>query len=133
MLVDMAVEKNLRIVTTDANLARVADISDAPTLNLNDLGGLLREAAVPGESMQLAIVRIGESEGQGVGYLPDGTMVVVEHAATKVGQDVNVTITNAVQTSAGRLIFATADAPPPSLRDSATRQDRHTGPGPTKG
>ncbi|MDG2477954.1 MAG: TRAM domain-containing protein [Phycisphaerales bacterium] len=133
MLVDMAVEKNLRIVTTDANLARVADISDASTLNLNDLGGLLREAAVPGESMQLAIVRIGESEGQGVGYLPDGTMVVVEHAATKVGQDVNVTITNAVQTSAGRLIFATADAPPPSLRDSATRQDRHTGPGPTKG
>jgi uncharacterized protein YacL len=130
MLVDLAAEKNLRIVTTDANLARVAKISDATTLNLNDLGGLLREAAVPGESMQLSIIRKGESEGQGVGYLPDGTMVVVEHAANKVGHEVEVTITNAVQTSAGRLIFATAPVAPPSLRDAATHQDRHKGPGP---
>ncbi|MDP7189038.1 MAG: TRAM domain-containing protein [Phycisphaerales bacterium] len=130
MLVDLALEKNLRIVTTDANLAKVADISDAPTLNLHDLGGLLRDAAVPGETMWLTIVRAGESEGQGIGYLPDGTMVVIEDAAERIDEEVLVTITNAVQTSAGRLIFAKASPEPPSMRDAATKQERHTGPGP---
>jgi uncharacterized protein YacL len=130
MLVDLALEKNLRIVTTDANLAKVADISDAPTLNLHDLGGLLRDAAVPGETMRLTIVRAGESEGQGIGYLPDGTMVVIEDAAERIDKEVLVTITNAVQTSAGRLIFAKASPEPPSMRDAAIRQERHTGPGP---
>ena len=132
LLVDLALEKNLRIVTTDANLARVADISDAPTLNLHDLGGLLRDAAIPGETMTLTIVRLGESEGQGIGYLPDGTMVVVENAATRIDEEVLVTITNAVQTSAGRLVFAKAPLPPPSLQDAATKQERHTGPAPNE-
>ena len=130
MLIDLALEKNLRLVTTDSNLARVAAISDAPTLNLHDLGGLLRDAAIPGETMRLTIVRLGESEGQGVGYMPDGTMVVVEDAAGRVDEEVLVTITNAVQTSAGRLIFAQASPEPPSLRDAATSQERHRGMGP---
>jgi uncharacterized protein YacL len=130
MLVDLAMEKNLRIVTTDANLARVAEISDAPTLNLHDLGGLLRDAAIPGETIRLAIVRRGEAEGQGIGYLPDGTMVVVEDAADRIDEEVLVTITNAVQTSAGRLVFAKAPPEPPSMRDAATKQQRHTGPSP---
>ena len=130
MLVDLALEKNLRLVTTDSNLARVAAISDAQTLNLHDLGGLLRDAAIPGETMRLTIVRLGESEGQGVGYMPDGTMVVVEDAAGRVDEEVLVTITNAVQTSAGRLIFAQARPEPPSLRDAATSQERHRGMGP---
>jgi uncharacterized protein YacL len=133
MLVDLAMEKNLRIVTTDANLARVAELSDAPTLNLHDLGGLLRDAAIPGETMRLAIVRRGEAEGQGIGYLPDGTMVVVEDAAERIDEEVLVTITNAVQTSAGRLVFAKAPPEPPSMRDAATKQQRHTGPGPKEG
>jgi uncharacterized protein YacL len=130
LLVDLALEKNLRLVTTDANLARVAAISNAPTLNLHDLGGLLRDAAIPGETMQLTIVRVGESEGQGVGYLPDGTMVVVENAAERVDEEVLVTITNAVQTSAGRLIFAKAPLEKTSLRDAAIGQERHRGMGP---
>ena len=106
LLVDMAQEKNLRIVTTDTNLARVADIRGVPVLSLHDLGGVLKGPITPGDCVDLDIKRAGESEGQGIGFLPDGTMVVVEGAAEAIGTTMNVEITNAVQTSAGRLVFA---------------------------
>ncbi|MEE2907863.1 MAG: TRAM domain-containing protein [Planctomycetota bacterium] len=108
-LLALAGEKNFRIVTTDFNLTRVADIRDVATLNLNDLSGLLRGNVVPGESMTIVIIRAGESEGQGIGYLPDGTMVVVENANRHIGQEVVVVINNSVQTTAGRLVFARID------------------------
>ncbi len=113
LLVDMAEEKNLRIVTTDTNLARVADIRGVPVLSLHDLGGVLRGPITPGDCVGLDIKRAGESEGQGIGFLPDGTMVVVEGAAQAVGTTIQVEITNAVQTSAGRLVFAKRHTPPP--------------------
>ncbi len=131
MLVDLAAEKNLRIVTTDANLARVAEIRGVATLNLHDLGDVLRDPAVPGERIRLTIARPGESEGQGVGYLPDGTMVVVEDAGDRIGSEVEIIITNAVQTSAGRLVFAKVSPEQPAgLAKSATSQPGHQGPGP---
>jgi len=105
MLVDMAGEQNMRIVTTDTNLARVAEIHDVAVLSLHDLGSVLRGPIVPGELVDLEIQRVGESPDQGVGFLPEGTMVVVEGAAEVVGQTVAVEITNSVQTSAGRLVF----------------------------
>jgi uncharacterized protein YacL len=108
LLVDLAEEKNLRIVTTDTNLARVADIRSVAVLSLHDLGGVLRGPITPGDLVHLEIKRVGESDGQGVGFLPDGTMVVVEGAANDVGSTLQVEITNAVQTSAGRLVFAKA-------------------------
>ncbi len=106
MLVDLAREKDLRIVTTDTNLARVAEIQSVAVLNLHDLGGVLKGPVVPGERVDLEIKRIGESPDQGVGFLPEGTMVVVEHAGERVGEVLQVEITNSVQTSAGRLVFA---------------------------
>ena len=118
-LMGLAAEKNFRVVTTDYNLARVAEIQDVPVLNLNDLSGLLRGNVVPGDTMQLTIIRQGESERQGIGYLPDGTMVVVENALSYIGEEVLVTISNAVQTSAGRLVFARIDEDPgtPEVQD----------------
>lgn len=149
MLVRMARDQDMRILTNDQNLRRVAEINGLPVLNLNDLGVAVRTTAVPGESMQLEIVKRGESAGQGVGYLDDGTMVVVEGAADSVGGLIEVVVNNALQTSAGRMIFArlssgrtpeaspaTPSEPPaetetPSdLRSAATRQPRATGPGP---
>ena len=106
MLVDMAIEKNLRIVTTDTTLARVAEIGGVAVLSLHDLGTVLKGPIVPGERVDLDIKRAGESPGQGVGFLPDGTMVVVEGAEASIGQTLQVEITNSVQTSAGRLVFA---------------------------
>jgi uncharacterized protein YacL len=102
----MAGEQNMRIVTTDTNLARVAEIHDVAVLSLHDLGSVLRGPIVPGELVDLEIQRVGESPDQGVGFLPEGTMVVVEGAAGVVGDTVQVEITNSVQTSAGRLVFA---------------------------
>ncbi|MCH2136467.1 MAG: TRAM domain-containing protein [Phycisphaerales bacterium] len=106
LLVDLAEEKNLRVVTTDSSLARVAEIRGVSVLNLHALGGVLRGPVTPGEVLDLEIKRVGESQGQGVGFLTDGTMVVVEDAAEFVGQQLHVQITNSVQTSAGRLVFA---------------------------
>ena len=133
-LMTLATEKNFRIVTTDYNLARVAEIQDVPVLNLNDLSGLLRGNVVPGESMMLAIIRKGESEGQGIGYLPDGTMVVIEGASGHIGNEILVTISNSVQTSAGRLVFASIDEDEwqkqqlstSNIAEAATSQERQS-------
>ncbi|MBG83794.1 MAG: hypothetical protein CMJ40_04515, partial [Phycisphaerae bacterium] len=102
----LAEEKSFRIVTTDFNLARVAEIRDVSVLNLNDLTDQLRGAVVPGETMPIAILRKGESKDQGIGFLPDGTMVVIEGGDRHIGEEIMVTINNSVQTSAGRLVFA---------------------------
>lgn len=118
-LLTLAGDKNFRIVTTDFNLTRVAEIRDVAVLNLNDLSGLLRGHVVPGESIPLAIIRAGESEGQGIGYLPDGTMVVVENARNLIGKEVVVVINNSVQTTAGRLVFARVEGDPDASSDSS--------------
>ena len=135
-LIELAGEKNLRIVTTDTNLSRVAEIRGVQSLNLHELGAVTAAPAVPGEMITLEIIRAGDGPGQGVGFLPDGTMVVIEAGASAIGQSLTVTITNSVQTSAGRIVFARLDHKDPSadshsLRDAATSgQHRHRGPGP---
>lgn len=108
MLVQMAAEQGLRILTTDYNLNKVAQIRGVTVLNLNDVANALKSQAIPGEALVVEIVKRGEAAGQGVGYMPDGTMVVVEDAAERVGQSVSLTVTNSLTTSAGRMIFGTA-------------------------
>ena len=105
MLLHLAGEQKMRIVTTDFNLEKVARIQGVTVLNLNDLATAIKPQVIPGEILQLEIVKHGESAGQGVGYLPDGTMVVVEEAADLVGREAAITVTNSLQTSAGRMIF----------------------------
>jgi uncharacterized protein YacL len=104
-LLALAGEQKLRILTTDYNLDKVAKIQGVTVLNLNDLAGSIKPQVIPGEHLQVEIVKRGEAAGQGVGYLPDGTMVVVEEAAELVGSDIDVLVTNSLQTSAGRMIF----------------------------
>ncbi len=142
MLVSLAREQEMRILTNDQNLRSIAEINGLRVLNLNDLASGLRAAAIPGDQVEIEIVKRGENAEQGVGYLPDGTMVVVEQAADRVGDIIVATVTNVLQTSAGRLVFGRSGTEPLSdeeasqarhgstLRDAATRQPKSLGPGP---
>lgn len=94
-----------RLVTTDFNLTKVAHVRDADVLNINDLANSLKTVALPGENMKIRIVKAGEEAEQGIGYLDDGTMVVVEEARNKIGRDLLISITSSLQTSAGKMIF----------------------------
>jgi uncharacterized protein YacL len=109
-LVRLARERGGALITNDAALAKVAAALDVPVLSIHALADALRLQVLPGDRVRLRVVREGREAGQGVGYLEDGTMVVVEGAAHVVGQEVEVAVTNAVQTQAGRLVFARLDA-----------------------
>ncbi len=115
-LVHMAKMLDARIVTTDFNLNKVAQVQDVEVININDLSSALRPQVLQGESLMVRILKSGESPGQGVGYLDDGTMVVVEECARRVGEEVELVVTNILQTSAGRLIFGRpkGDGAPPT-------------------
>jgi uncharacterized protein YacL len=104
-LIRLAKELNGRIVTNDHNLNKVAKVSNVDVININDLSQAMKPVILPGETMTVHISRPGEEPGQGVGYLEDGTMVVVEHARQFQGEDIDVTVTRSHQTSAGRMIF----------------------------
>ena len=104
-LLALTQQENGRLVTNDYNLNKIATLQGLPVININDLANALKPAALPGEMMRLKIVKPGEGPAQGVGYLEDGTMVVVEGARERVGQEIDLLVTNAVQTSAGRMIF----------------------------
>lgn len=122
-LVEVAKADRFRIVTTDSALERVAEINGVACLNLNTVAGALRAGQAAGEEFALAIVRRGENPHQGVGFLEDGTMVVVDHGAPLVGSTVDVTVTNTVQTSAGRLVFARIlEVPPDAGPDAADEE-----------
>lgn len=96
---------NGRLATTDYNLTKVAQVREVDVLNLNDLANSLKTIALPGESMDIRIVKPGEEQEQGIGYLPDGTMVVVENARDKIGRDITISITSSLQTAQGKMIF----------------------------
>lgn len=112
MLVELARTMPALILTSDMGLARVATIQNVGILNLNDLANSLKSALVPGENLTLKLIRAGEQPGQAVGFLPDGTMIVVEDGGTRIGQTTPLTVTSSLQTSAGRLIFARLAEPP---------------------
>jgi uncharacterized protein YacL len=95
-----------RLLTTDENLAKVARLQNAEVLNINDLSDALKPAVVVGEKIHLALVRPGKDDHQAVGYLPDGTMIVVNHGISKVGTTQDVVVISTLQTSAGELVFA---------------------------
>jgi uncharacterized protein YacL len=104
-LVVVARRRGLPIVTSDSNLAKVAELQGVGVLNLHLLAELVRPPVLPGETISLRIVKTGREQGQGVGYLDDGTMVVVEGTAQRVGEDVEVEVTSILQQNTGRLLF----------------------------
>jgi uncharacterized protein YacL len=105
-LVRLALERGGKLVTNDYNLNRVAHVEGVPVLNINELAGAVKPAVLPGEELLVQIVREGKEAHQGVGYMDDGTMIVVEHWRRLIGEASEVVVTSVLQTAAGRLIFA---------------------------
>lgn len=121
-LVALAQTMNGRVATNDYNLNKLAKVRGIEVININDLANALKPVVLPGEGMLVKIIKPGEEPGQGIGYLDDGTMVVVEHGRSRMGDKVNVAVTSVLQTSAGRMIFGrmegTAPQNGPQRRDS---------------
>jgi uncharacterized protein YacL len=105
-LVKLAQELNATLLTNDYNLNKVASFQDVQVLNINDLSQAIRPTFLPGDDIDLKIVKEGKEPSQGVGYLNDGTMVVVEEGRGYIGEELEVVVTGSLQTSAGRMIFA---------------------------
>ena len=105
-LVKLAKSLHASIVTTDFNLNRVAEIEGVRVLNVNELANALKPVVLPGEEMSVRVIQEGKEPGQGVAFLDDGTMVVVEHGRRHINQHLDVVITRVLQTAAGRIIFA---------------------------
>jgi uncharacterized protein YacL len=131
MLLELARRDDMRILTTDTNLKKVAQIKGIAILNLNDLAAALKAAVVPGETILLELSKVGENPLQAVGYLADGTMVVVQEAAALVGETVEVSVTNTLNTAAGRMIFANLATAPDegTMHSAAVNQPRASSPG----
>jgi uncharacterized protein YacL len=105
-LVTLARRIGAKIVTNDYNLNRVAKLQGIEVLNINELGNAVKAVALPGEDMAVSIIKEGKEQHQGVGFLDDGTMVVVENGRDRKGEQVGVEVTSVLQTAAGRMIFA---------------------------
>jgi len=105
-LVRLARNLRAKLYTNDYNLGKIAELQSVIYVNLHDLAKMLRTVLLPGELLTLRIVREGKEKGQGVGYLPDGTMVVVNHAQQAIGQQVEAEVQALHQTGAGVIVFA---------------------------
>jgi len=105
-LVSLARELHCPIMTNDYNLNRVAELQGVNVLNINDLANAVKAAFLPGEELTVKVIQEGKEFGQGVGYLEDGTMVVIEEGRDRIDETVTVTVTKVLQTTAGRMVFA---------------------------
>jgi uncharacterized protein YacL len=105
-LVALARKDGRAILTNDLNLNRIADLQGVRVLNVNSLANAVKPALLPGEDLRIRVIQPGKDAGQGVGYLDDGTMVVVEGGAKSIDSELDVTVTRVLQTVAGRMVFA---------------------------
>ena len=105
-LVVVARVMNVPILTNDYNLNRVAKLQGVTVMNVNELANAIKPVVLPGEEMAVNIVKDGKEQNQGVGYLDDGTMIVVENGRRMIGETIGVQVTSVLQTAAGRMIFA---------------------------
>jgi uncharacterized protein YacL len=105
-LVALAKVLNAKVITNDFNLNKVAELQGVSVLNINELANSLKPVVLPGEAMKVFILKEGKEYNQGVAYLDDGTMVVVENARRLIGKNTDVTVTSVLQTTAGRMIFS---------------------------
>ena len=119
-LIELALRHGGKIVTTDFNLNKVAQLRGVKILNINDLANCLRPLVLPGEPMRIFVSKEGKEHGQGVGYLDDGTMVVVEGGRKALGRTIDVNVTTVLQTAAGKMIFVRW---PDAAADDLSRKD----------
>ena len=94
------------VVTNDYNLNKVASVQRVPVLNVNDLANAIKTTVIPGEEMRTTVIKEGKEANQGVAYLNDGTMIVIDGGKNHVGEELTIVVTSVLQTSAGRMIFA---------------------------
>ena len=112
-LIELAKDLDAKIITNDFNLNKVAHLHHVSVLNINDLANSLKPVVLPGEKMNIAILKEGKEYNQGVGYLDDGTMVVVDHARRMIGRSVEISVTSVLQTASGKMIFGKMDETQP--------------------
>lgn len=110
-LVKLAKELGGKVVTNDFNLNKVAELQGVPVLNINELANAVKPAVLPGEEMTVTVIKDGKEAGQGVAYLDDGTMIVVDNGKRYIGDSIGVTVTSVLQTAAGRMIFVKPKLP----------------------
>ena len=123
-LVSLAKHMEGRVVTNDYNLNKVAQLRGVEVININDLANALKSIVLPGEALAVKVIKPGAELGQGVGYLEDGTMVVVEQGRDHLNKELTITVTSVLQTSAGRMIFGRLDGE----KSYAVRDRRPSGP-----
>jgi uncharacterized protein YacL len=123
-LIELAKSHNSKIVTNDFNLNKLAQVQGVEVLNINELANALKPVVLPGEAMRVFISKEGKEQNQGVAYLDDGTMVVVDHARRHVSKTVEITVTSVLQTTAGKMIFGRYDE-----RLQSAGEQRSAGPG----
>jgi uncharacterized protein YacL len=104
-LIELSRQLDGKLVTNDVNLNKIAKLHGIVVLNINELANALRPVVLPGESMRVFILKEGKEKDQGVGYLDDGTMVVVDNSRRMIGQNINITVTSVLQTTVGKMIF----------------------------
>ena len=117
-LVALAKDTKAKVITNDLNLNKIAELQGVTVLNINELCNALRPVVLPGETMKVFILKEGKEPGQGVAYLDDGTMIVVDEARRLIGRNVEVIVTSVLQTTAGRMIFT-------RLREESDREELH--------
>jgi uncharacterized protein YacL len=127
-LIELAMEFEAKIVTNDFNLSKVAQLGGVDVVNLNELAASLKAVVLPGEKLTIRITRTGEEPGQGVGYLEDGTMVVVENGRAHIGEEVEVIVTQVIQTERGKMIFG--EVPPDEGPDAQLARAKRPRPKP---
>ena len=115
-LVSLAKKIEGRVVTNDYNLNKIAQLRGVDVININDLANALKPVVLPGETIEVRIVKAGEEMGQGIGYLEDGTMIVAENSRDRVNETVMLSVTSVLQTSAGRMIFGRPEGTPAPIR-----------------
>jgi len=108
-LIELARQYEGKIVTNDFNLNKVAQLQGVPVLNVNELANALRPVVLPGEIMRVFILKEGKEFNQGVAYLDDGTMVVVDNARKMISKTIDISVTSVLQTTAGKMIFGKFD------------------------
>jgi uncharacterized protein YacL len=108
-LLELAKDMDAKVMTNDFNLNKVAQLHNVAVLNINDLANALKPVVLPGEKMTILVLKEGKEYNQGVGYLDDGTMVVVDHARRMIGRSVEICVTSVLQTASGKMIFGKVD------------------------
>ncbi|MGH9801366.1 MAG: TRAM domain-containing protein, partial [Blastocatellia bacterium] len=134
-LIELGKQLNAPIVTNDFNLNKVAHLRGVEVLNINELANALKPVVLPGEIMKVFVLKEGKEYNQGVAYLDDGTMVVVDNARRMIGKNVDMIVTSVLQTTAGKMIFGRVDDTKPENyrndnRDPRDYRDRPSRPTP---